>query len=70
VPVLTAQDGIVLLEESAEYFEAVGDATADEKERAAMYLVARCIRNTASYAVAAGHARLHRAEMERRAAMA
>lgn len=70
MPVLTAQDGILLLEESADYFEAIGDTATDEKERAARYLVARSIRSTAGYAVAASHARLHRAEMERRAAMA
>ncbi len=70
MPALTAQDGIVLLEEAADYFDAIGDDTADEKERLAMYLVARCIRNTAAYAVSAGHARLHRVEMEKRRAMA
>jgi hypothetical protein len=59
-----------VLNGAAKCFDQMGDVAKDEIERAAMYLVARSIRNAGAYATAAGHARLHRAEMERRTANA
>ncbi len=59
-----------LLRASAKCFDRMAKVAGDDAEQAAMYLVARTIRNAAAYAQAAGHARMYPAELELRAATA